>query len=104
MKYLYILLLGLLNALPALAQRTDQTWQFDLAAGLHSFYAPAEHLKWQRPELVAMTGYRSLQLDNYTLRPYLAYQLQGLPGYNPDMSVLPVSNFLPGLKIHNSKK
>lgn len=171
-------------------ERTDQPWQLDLAAGLHSFYAPAEHLQWKRPELFTMAGlgkplgkkqtfevtlqlgyarnnyqgdavflqllgkyqpliaqkielglglgfgyrlafypakpqkwngsgwtagstfkgiyqvpaqlsigYRSLQIDRYEVRPYIAYQLQALLGYNPDLSPLPVSAALLGLKI-----
>lgn len=171
-------------------QRTDQPWQLDVAAGLHSFYAPAEHLQWKRPELVTTAGwskplgkkqtfevtlqlgyarnnyqgdavflqllgkfqpviaqkvelglglgfgyrlafypskaqkwngeawtkgsafkgmyqvpaqlsigYRSLHLDRYEIRPYVAYQLQALLGYNPDLSPLPVSAALLGLKI-----
>jgi hypothetical protein len=171
-------------------KRTDQPWQLDVAAGLHSFYAPVEHLQWKRPELVTMAGwgkplgkkqtfevtlqlgyarnnyqgdalflqllgkfqptiaqkielglglgfgyrlafypaqpqkwsgsewtagssfkgmyqvpvqlsvgYRSLHLDRYEIRPYVAYQLQALLGYNPDLSPLPVSAALLGLKI-----
>lgn len=171
-------------------QRTDQPWQLDLAAGIHSFYAPVQDLEWRRPELMTITGwgkplgkkqafevtlqlgyarnnyqgdavflqllgkyqpviaekielglglgfgyrvglypskptkwngsewvggngfkgmyqvpvqfslgYRSIKLDQYQVRPYLAYQLQALMGYNPDLSPLPVSAGLLGLKI-----
>lgn len=171
-------------------ERTDNPWQIDLSAGLQSFYAPVQDLRWKRPELVTMAGigkplgvrqhfevglqigyarnnfhgdalflqlmgkytpliagkveagigmgigyrlglypsgamkwngndwvsrnsfkgmvqiplqvsigYRSIELDRYELRPYLAYQLQALLGYNPDLSPLPVSAAMLGLKI-----
>ena len=38
-------------------ERTDQPWQLDVAAGLHSFYAPVQHLQWKRPELMTMVGW-----------------------------------------------
>lgn len=179
----------------AKGQRTDQPWQVDLSAGLHSFYAPVEHLKWKRPELVTTAslnkllgpkqlfsvglqvgyarnnyqgdalfvqlmgqltpviaqkvelgiglgagyrfalypssslkwdgtswnkgksfkgviqaplqfslGYRSLRMQSLEFRPYIAYQMQALFRYSPDLSPLPVSNFLMGVKIHNYKK
>lgn len=202
MKNNYCLLLTtillLTTALMAKAQdkngRTDQPWQLDVAAGLHSFYAPVKDLKPERPELLTSVGwgkplghkqlfavtlhlgyarnnyqgdamylqllgqytpviankveagiglgfgyrfafygntpqkwngqewvkgspfkgmyqvpvqlsvgYRSLKLDHYVVRPYLAYQLQALLGYNPDVSPLPVSAGLLGLKIQNTK-
>jgi hypothetical protein len=194
-KYCVIFVLLLAAAVQAKAQRTDQPWQVDLAAGLHSFYAPMESLKFKRPELVATgavhkllhpkqlfsvglqvgfarnnyqgdalflqlmgqitpviadhielglglgagyrfafypstsqqwngsewrkgkafksiiqvpvqlsIGYRSIKWQALEIRPYAAYQLQALFGYNPDLSPLPVSNFLLGLKVHNYKK
>ncbi|HEV7332637.1 MAG TPA: hypothetical protein VGN63_16480 [Flavisolibacter sp.] len=194
-KYSVLFILLFAAAVQTRAQRTDQPWQVDLAAGLHSFYAPIENLKFQRPELVATgalhkllhpkqlfsvglqvgfarnnyqgdavfvqlmgqftpviadhielgigmgagyrfafypasplqwtgadwkkgrgfkgmvqapvqlsVGYRSIKWQALEIRPYAAYQLQALFGYNPDLSPLPVSNFLMGLKIHNYKK
>lgn len=176
------------------AQRTDQPWQVQLAAGLHSFYAPVQHLKWSRSEFTGLAalskplgprqqftvglqvgfarnnyqgdalylqllgeynpviagrmelgiglgagyrvslypgrpyrnengdwhrghsfkgmlqipfqlsiGYRSLKLDPFQIRPYLAYQLHTLLGYSPDLSPLPVSNLLLGFKIQREK-
>lgn len=170
--------------------RTDQPWQLDVAAGIHSFYAPIKDLKPERPELLTSVGwgkplghkqqfavtlqlgyarnnyhgdamylqllgqytpviagkveagiglgfgyrfafyadqtqnwngqewrkgstakgmyqvpaqlslgYRSIKLDNYELRPYIAYQMQVLFGYNPSLSPLPASAGLLGLKI-----
>lgn len=192
MKHFYLLTILLLAAclFGAGQERTDQPWQLDVAAGLHSFYAPVEHLEWRRPELITTAGwgkplgkkqtfevtlqlgyarnnyqgdalflqllgkvqpviaqkveiglglgfgyrlafypsqarkwtgsewtkgsafkgvyqvpvqlsagYRSLHLDGYTIRPYVAYQLQALLGYSPDLSPLPVSAALLGLKI-----
>lgn len=177
------------------AQRTDQPWQLDLSAGLHSFYVPAQQLKWKRPEFVTTAalnkllnrkqlfsvglqlgyarnnyqgdalflqllgqftpviaqrielgvgigggyrfalypssplkwdgsswsrgrsfkgviqvplqfsaGYRSFRMQSLEFRPYAAYQLQALFRYSPDLSPLPVSNFLLGVKVHNHKK
>lgn len=171
-------------------QRTDQPWQFEMAAGIHSFYAPVEGLEPKRPELITMAGWgkplgkkqvfeislqlgyarnnyqgdavflqllgkfqpviaqkietgiglgfgyrvalypskaqkwngeewkagipfkgiwqipmqfslgwRSLHLEKYEIRPYVAYQLQALLGYNPDLSPFPVSAGLLGIKI-----
>ncbi|HEY1112721.1 MAG TPA: hypothetical protein VGE66_04145 [Chitinophagaceae bacterium] len=189
----YHILTIILLALTLVAEaqkRTDQPWQLDVAAGLHSFYAPVEHLQWRRPELVTTAGwgkplgkkqafevtlqlgyarnnyqgdavflqllgkfqpviaqkvelglglgfgyrlalypstahkwngsewiegspfkgiyqvpvqlsvgYRSIHLGQHEIRPYVAYQLQALLGYNPDLSPLPVSAALLGLKI-----
>jgi hypothetical protein len=182
-------------AATANSQRTDQPWQVDISAGLHSFYAPVEYLKWKRPEFVTTAainkllnrkqlfsvglqvgyarnnyqgdalfvqligqitpviadklelgfglgagyrfalypssslkwdgagwskgksykgviqapiqfslGYRSVRVQSLEFRPYVAYQMQALFGYSPDLSPLPVSNFLLGIKIHNYKK
>lgn len=190
-KYLtLVILLSLVSAASFAQQRTDQPWQLDVAAGLHSFYAPLPDAKWQRPELMATAGwgkplgpkqkfevtlqlgyarnnyqgdavflqllgkyqpviaekielglglglgyrlafypsapekwdgsqwqngsvfkgmlqvpaqfsvgYRSIRLNGYQVRPYVAYQLQALFGYNPDLSPLPVSAGLLGFKI-----
>lgn len=190
-RYFTLTIIFLAFLLGAAAQkRTDQPWQLDVAAGLHSFYAPVEHLQWSRPELITTAGwgkplgkkqtfevtlqlgyarnnyqgdalflqllgkvqpviaqrielglglgfgyrlalypsppqkwngsqweagtpfkgmyqvpvqlsvgYRSLHLDRYEIRPYVAYQLQALLGYNPDLSPLPSSAALLGLKI-----
>ena len=196
MKQIFIFLyLSFFIARSANGQRTDQPWQLDVSAGLHSFYAPVEHLKWKRPEFVTTAavnkllnrkqlfsvglqvgyarnnyqgdalfvqligqitpviaekieigiglgagyrfalypssplkwdgsnwikgkpfkgvvqapiqlslGYRSIRFQLLEFRPYAAYQLQALFGYSPDLSPLPVSNFLLGMKIHNYKK
>lgn len=171
-------------------ERTDQPWQLDLAAGVHSFYAPLPGLEVKRPEFITTAGwgkplgrkqlfevtlqlgyarnnyqgdaiflqvlgkiqpviarkielgmglgfgyrfslypskaqkwsgsewkegtpfkgmfqvpvqfslgYRSLHLDKYEIRPYVAYQLQALLGYNPDLSPFPVSAGMLGIKI-----
>lgn len=194
MKHLFFSFFVLLGVI-ASGQRTDQPWQLDLGAGLHSFYAPVENLKWSRPELVTTAslnklmsrkqlfsvglqlgyarnnyqgdalfvqllgqitpviaqkleigfglgagyrlalypspaqkwdganwikghsfkgviqvplqfslGYRSLRFQSLEFRPYAAWQLQGLFRYSPDLSPLPVSAFLMGMKIHNYKK
>ncbi|RYZ00144.1 MAG: hypothetical protein EOO11_02580 [Chitinophagaceae bacterium] len=46
----------LLSAGTAQAQRTDNPWQLDVAAGLYSFYLPASGLHGERPELVAQAA------------------------------------------------
>lgn len=191
MHYVFLIIATVVLSLVAGSQeRTDQPWQLDVAAGLHSFYAPVKHLQWKRPELMTMVGwgkplgakqsfevtlqlgyarnnyqgdalflqllgkyqpviaqklemglglgfgyrlalypstaqkwsgnewtkgssfkgmyqvpvqlslgYRSMHLDQYEIRPYVAYQLQVLLGYNPDLSPLPVSAGLLGFKI-----
>ncbi|MEJ0106543.1 MAG: hypothetical protein WDO19_30135 [Bacteroidota bacterium] len=53
------------------AQRTDQPWQLDIAAGLHSYYAPVEHLKWSRPELITTAAFiNCLAQNNYSVQAY----------------------------------
>ncbi|MCB9303595.1 MAG: hypothetical protein H6566_23400 [Lewinellaceae bacterium] len=44
-------------------------------------------------------GYRTVHFSKVGLTPYVAYQLQALFGYSPDLSPLPVSNALLGVKI-----
>ncbi|HEX2535480.1 MAG TPA: hypothetical protein VHK69_17170 [Chitinophagaceae bacterium] len=38
-------------------QRTDNPWQVDLAAGLHSFYLPGQGARFDRPELITLAGF-----------------------------------------------
>ena len=49
-------------------------------------------------------GYRSIRLGSCNIRPFAAYQLQALFGYSPDLSPLPDSNLMVGLKIHFNKQ
>ena len=49
-------------------------------------------------------GYKTIIIDRYELIPFMAYQLQVLSGYSPDLSLLPVSALTAGIKIKNSKK
>jgi hypothetical protein len=49
-------------------------------------------------------GYRSIRLGSCNIRPFAAYQLQVLFGYSPDLSPLPDSNLMVGLKIYFSKQ
>lgn len=49
-------------------------------------------------------GYRSIRFGSCNIRPFAAYQLQALFGYSPDLSPLPDSNLMVGLKIHFSKQ
>jgi len=57
-------------------------------------------MMWQLPVLFGI-GYRSVNLGQYEIRPYLATQLQVLLGYSPDLSPLPISAALIGLRIQN---
>lgn len=49
-------------------------------------------------------GYRSILFGSCNIRPFAAYQLQALFDYSPDLSPLPDSNLMVGLKIHFSKQ
>ena len=49
-------------------------------------------------------GYRSFHLRHTAIRPYAAVQLQSVLGYSPDLSFLPYSNIILGLKIQNHEK
>lgn len=84
-----------------------------LGFGYRLAFYPSKPQKWNGNEWKAGTGfkgifqvpvqlslgYRSLHLNRYEIRPYAAYQLQALMGYNPDLSLLPVSAGLIGFKI-----
>lgn len=45
-------------------------------------------------------GYRSVKFQNIRLSPYVACQVQGVFGYSPDLSFLPVTSYSFGLKIN----
>lgn len=45
-------------------------------------------------------GYRSVKISSCEIRPFVAYQLQALFRYSPDLSPLPDSNLMFGLKLH----
>lgn len=49
-------------------------------------------------------GYRSIRMGSCNIRPFAAYQFQALFKYNPDLSPLPDSNLMVGLKIHFNKQ
>lgn len=84
-----------------------------LGAGYRWSFYPSEPLalkegQWTRGRagkgvfqapLQLSLGYRSLRSGGYEWRPYLAYQIQALFGYSPDLSPLPVSNALIGVKF-----
>lgn len=55
---LFMLALLLFPSIPLSAKAVDDTgrWQYTIATGLHSFYAPIENLKWDRPESVTAIG------------------------------------------------
>lgn len=57
-------------------------------------------MMWQIP-LQFGIGYRSINIRQYEIRPYLSSQLQVLLGYSPDLSPLPISAALIGLRIQN---
>lgn len=82
-----------------------------------SFYR-SKPLKWNGPDWVEgksyegiiqvpvqiSVGYRSIRFGSCNIRPFAAYQLQALFGYSPDLSPLPDSNLMVGLKIHFNKQ
>jgi len=43
---LIFLLLVLLLQLTIKVKASDNSWQYTISSGIHSFYAPIEHLKW----------------------------------------------------------
>ena len=49
-------------------------------------------------------GYRSIRFGLCNIRPFVAYQLQALFGFSPDLSPLPDSNLMFGLKFHFNKQ
>ncbi|MFA5330189.1 MAG: hypothetical protein WC384_20510 [Prolixibacteraceae bacterium] len=49
-------------------------------------------------------AYRSVKIGSCDIRPFVAYQLQALFGYSPDLSPLPDSNLMFGLKLHFNKQ
>lgn len=51
-----VLLLFSFRPLSAKAVDGSGKWQYTIATGLHSFYAPIENLKWDRPESVTAIG------------------------------------------------
>lgn len=55
---LFMLVLLLFPSRQLSAKAADDTgkWQYTIATGLHSFYAPIENLKWDRPESVTAIG------------------------------------------------
>lgn len=83
-----------------------------LGAGYQfSFYASPQ-LNWEENQwtkgrsykgviqvpLQLSLAYRSVEMPHGQLRPYLAYHVNALFKYSPDLSPLPASNFLIGLK------
>jgi hypothetical protein len=55
---LFTLALFVFAVRPLSAKAVDDAgkWQYSIATGLHSFYAPVENLKWDRPESVTSIG------------------------------------------------
>lgn len=51
-----VMLLFPSKPLSAKAVDDEGKWQYTIATGLHSFYAPVENLKWDRPESVTAIG------------------------------------------------
>lgn len=106
---LFLQLLG--QYTPVIAKKVEAG--IGLGIGYRVSMYSSEPLKWERgnwkkgnaikgmfqvPVQLSL-GYRSLQINHYELRPYVAYQMQALLGYNPDLPLLPVSASLLGIKI-----
>lgn len=54
--FLLALLIFLYRPLAVKAADGTGKWQYTISTGLHSFYAPIENLKWDRPESVTAIG------------------------------------------------
>jgi len=101
----------LFNVRPLIANRVELG--FSLGAGYQFSFYPSAPLRWEGQEwlpgksskglfqvpLQVSLGYRSVKTSRIEWSPYIAYQLQALLGYSPDLSLLPVGNALLGLKI-----
>lgn len=101
----------LLGFTPVLAQHLEVGLK--LGVGYQFSFYPSAPLRWDGEQWVSgkaakgvfqapvqfSLGYRSIHAGKIELQPYLAYQLQALFGYSPDLSPLPVSNALLGFKI-----
>lgn len=96
---------------PVLAQHLELG--FKLGVGYQFSFYPSPPSRWDEGQWVAgktgkgvfqaplqfSLGYRSIHAGRLELQPYLAYQLNVLFGYSPDLSPLPVSNALLGFRI-----
>ena len=96
---------------PVLAQHLELG--FRLGVGYQFSFYPSAPIRWDEGQWVPgkaakgvfqvpaqfSLGYRSIHVGRLEWQPYLAYQLQVLFGYSPDLSPLPVSNALLGFKI-----
>ncbi len=102
----------LLNLTPVIARHLEVG--LSLGAGYRWCLQPSAPLRynetggWSRTgrgkgvfqaPLQLSLGYRSIRSGGYEWRPYLGYQAQVLFGYSPDLSLLPVSTPLIGIKV-----
>ncbi len=83
-------------------------WSFYPSRPLHwdgSEWTAGKRVKgvFQAPLQLSL-GYRSIEAGRYRYTPYLAYQVQVLFGYSPDLSPLPVSHALLGVRIAGRSK
>ena len=81
-------------------------------AGYQFSFYPSQPLKWNGTEWVngknykgviqvplqLGIGYRSIQTNKATITPYVLYQANALFRYSPDLTPMPSSNFLLGIK------
>lgn len=88
-----------------------------LGAGYQLSFYPSAPLRWDGGNWVRgksfkglfhapvqlSLGYRSFQALRYEWRPYVAYQVNALFGYSPDLSLLPVSNAMIGVRVSPRK-
>lgn len=87
---------------------------FGTGAGYRMSFYPSESLKWNgthwesgrkykgmvQVPLQLSAGYRTIRIYSLGVIPFVAYQLQALLGYSPDLSPLPDSSFSIGFRFH----
>ncbi|HEY0751782.1 MAG TPA: hypothetical protein VGD26_11540 [Chitinophagaceae bacterium] len=56
-KFSISILFSCLCLMAAAQERTDNPWQLDVAAGMQSFYAPLDDVKFKRSELLTTVGW-----------------------------------------------
>lgn len=93
----FALLFLLFMQLGVKANINKDLWQFTLASGIHSYYAPVENLKWDNPAFVVSGGINLLlgQKQLFSAGLHIAY---GQNKYQGDAaSVQLLGQFLPAI-------
>lgn len=74
----------------------DSTWQINVAAGIHSIYAPVENLKWEGSKLATSAGIDKLLGNNqrFSLGLQLQFLLNKYQGNALNVHLIGKYNFL----------